>query len=242
LGMLRQTGDRISISYNLINLSRSCLAVGDLENAHQHLQEGLSLSRELGDQGSMINLLVNLSYYYLLSGDRQSSRLHAQQALDLSLENELRTYEAWARHCLGNVDLTEDHFDQSIGQYRTALEIRLEIGEPGEVIDSRAGLAEALALKGEMPAAVEQVEAILTHFQENDVLGLDKPIRVMLVCYRVLDAVRDPRAGAVLEQGHALLVECTANIEDETLRGYFLERVPENRALLQSWQAVFSNP
>ena len=57
-------------------------------------------------------------------------------------------------------------------------------------------------------------------------------------CYRVLDAVHDPRAATVLQTGQRLLHEYADSISDDALRRSFLENVPTHRELQQAGTGV----
>nr|PZN19169.1 MAG: hypothetical protein DIU80_21945 [Chloroflexota bacterium] len=76
---------------------------------------------------------------------------------------------------------------------------------------------------------MEPLLAILDYYPRA---GLDEPFFAYLVCYRVLDALRDPRAAAVLEAGQRLLREYADNIASPALRQSFLENVATHRELL----------
>ena len=56
-------------------------------------------------------------------------------------------------------------------------------------------------------------------------------MRAYLICCQVLQAARDPRAEAVLNQAQALLLERAIRISDESTRARFLNDVPWNREL-----------
>lgn len=61
--------------------------------------------------------------------------------------------------------------------------------------------------------------------------GADDPVRVYLVCWRVLTAGQDERAPHLLQQGRRLLQTWTAKISDPQRRQRFLENIPSHRAM-----------
>jgi hypothetical protein len=70
--------------------------------------------------------------------------------------------------------------------------------------------------------------------------GANEPYWVLLTCYQVLHAGRDPRAGEILEAAHRLLQARAGQIDDEALRRSFLENVAANREIVAAWQALHS--
>ena len=74
---------------------------------------------------------------------------------------------------------------------------------------------------GEEPTTIEEVY---------------EPSWVCLICYRVLRAHEDPRAGELLEAAHRLLQARARQIDDQALRRSFLENVAANREIVAAWQ------
>jgi predicted ATPase/class 3 adenylate cyclase len=235
LSIVRQIGDQVGKRFTLLNLGRNCLWTGDHENARKNIEASLSLTRDSNDQRGISTGMVNLSCLFLATGNVEEAHVQAQQALDHSFDHGLPSPQGWSHHILADVHQALGQFDLAIEHYQSALEIRLALGEAGEAIDTRRGLAETFLKKGDLESAQVQTQAILDYFQEHDHYGLDEPAKVMLAGYRVLEAVQDPRALAVLERGYKLLQECAANLEDEHMRRSFLERVPANQALVEAW-------
>ena len=147
--------------------------------------------------------------------------------------------EGWALHLLGEAALTSGNAQAAYEHYLAALEVRRGLGEV-ETSDSQAGLARACLGLGDMDQAMVHVEELLAIWETRRMLGLDRPVLDMLICYQVLAAALDPRAPGLLEEGYRLLQECAANIEDEALRHAFLENVRPNRELLAIWKGVES--
>jgi hypothetical protein len=64
--------------------------------------------------------------------------------------------------------------------------------------------------------------------------GSEEPFRIYLTCYRVLDALQDPRATAVLQTARDLLEAYANQIADASLHLSFLENVATHRELLHA--------
>jgi tetratricopeptide (TPR) repeat protein len=126
-------------------------------------------------------------------------------------------------------------FEEAVRHLRRSLEIRQELGEFKETVDSLAALARAYLGLGDLEQAAGLVETILEQLTEQGWEGFDRPVEVFLICYLVLRAVQDGRAASLLQQGYNLLRDVASKIEDDELRRSYLERVPENRAMIQAW-------
>ena len=124
-----------------------------------------------------------------------------------------------------------------------ALRIRQELGEEALIMDTYSGLALVSFLMGNQDEALGYVNKILSWIQDNGTEGLEFPVQVYLICYQILSAISDSdgrlhsnkRAQTILEDGHALLTERLARIKDEGMREQFVENVPYNRQLRDTW-------
>ena len=79
------------------------------------------------------------------------------------------------------------------------------------------------------------MEEILVEFKDGNVAGADFPLAAYLACFKVLEAVDDPRAQETLNTAHSLLQDQAAKIEDEALRRSFLENVAAHREIVHEF-------
>jgi len=75
------------------------------------------------------------------------------------------------------------------------------------------------------------VEDILTYLESGTLEGTEQPLLVYLSCYRVLQAMDDPRAKQVLDEADHLLQDIAEKITDEDLRHSFLQNVAVHREI-----------
>ena len=61
--------------------------------------------------------------------------------------------------------------------------------------------------------------------------GIEQPGRIYLICYEILDHVKDPRAAELIGRGYAHLQETKNAISDSVLQESFMQSVAENRAV-----------
>jgi len=120
---------------------------------------------------------------------------------------------------------------------KQALDLRLELDLANLAAESQAGLAGAFMTQGDLPAALEQVEAVLRHLETGSLDGTEESLRIYLICFQVLQSVGDGRARQALEQAYAELQERAAKM-DATSRRMFLESVPHHWQIIEAWQAV----
>lgn len=99
-----------------------------------------------------------------------------------------------------------------------------------------------MALKqGEIAKAQALIEEIMTNLETGGLEGADDPFRVQLTCYRVLQAVQDDRAAALLARAYRALEEQASSLKDETTRRSFLENVPSHREIVSAWESSRNN-
>ena len=230
----REIGDRVTESFTMINLGRAYLSVGDYERARGYLQESLDLNRQLNNPQGACHGLVDLSLYKVMIGEAQDALAYSQEALALAEELDLRSELAWAAHVRGEALYDLERYVEAAGSFRQALGIRQDLGETKEAIESLAALGRTSLDLGDLEQAVECVEAVLAYIEEHGPEGFGRPVAIFLGCWQVLEAAQDPRAAQIMRRGCDVLQEVASKIEDEAARQSYLERVPENQALVKA--------
>ena len=79
---------------------------------------------------------------------------------------------------------------------------------------------------------------ILQYLDEYTLDGVEDRFQIYLTCFRILDAVGDPRAREFLANAYHLLQVQTDGIKDATIRESFLINVPSNRNLAMEFEAI----
>ena len=103
-------------------------------------------------------------------------------------------------------------------------------------LEPMAGLASAELGRGDLAAAVVQVELILARLAQGVSLeGTEEPMRLQLICYQVLAAAADPRAPSLLEIAYRTLVTRAEAIGDPARRRNYMQAVPYHREIVASW-------
>jgi len=232
----RAIGDRMTESFVLANLGRVYLCIGDTKRAQDTLQESYDLNKQLGDQKGSCIALIYLSQCKARVEEVQTALEYCEEALALARDLDVPTEQGSALHTLGIILHGQGRNGEAVESFRQALVIWQEQADSRETVGTLAGLGSAYLCLGDLPRAVECVELILAHIAKDGVEGFEGPVKVFLSCYQILSAAQDARAADILWQGNALLQETASKFEDETMRRFYLERVPENRAMMEAWE------
>lgn len=148
-----------------------------------------------------------------------------------------RWAEGAALRLIGQAALALADADAAIEHFQASRDLFEGMAMPHLAMEAMAGLASEALGRGDLGAALAQVEAILARQAAGVSLdGTEEPMRVRLTCHRVLAAAADPRAWQVLESAHHALIERAARISDRALRLTFLNAVPYHRDIIAAWK------
>jgi tetratricopeptide (TPR) repeat protein len=154
-----------------------------------------------------------------------------QQALALAQETGERYLQANVLTALGHCLEALGRLAEARAAYQEALSLRREMGHPHEATEAQAGLARVCLAGGDPVRATGHVEDILTYLESGTLEGTEHPLLVYLSCYRVLQAMDDPRARKVIDEAYQLLQDIATKITDEDLRHSFLQNVAAHREI-----------
>ena len=242
LQMDRSSGNLRHQSLELNNLGAIYSLLGNYAQARRHLDDGLRVSRSAGRRDLEASMLVNLASVANLQSDDASTLAYANKALEVAVACGQRDLVAYARLVGGHAELALGRFKFAADAYSQSRDLLLELQmRRQQVLDPVAGLARVALARGDVPAALEQVELILAHMAEGGNFdGTEEPLRLPLTCYQVLHAACDPRTDAVLASAHAELTKRAEFITDLSARNSFLHNVPHNRELIAAWSRRMS--
>lgn len=214
-------------------LSRLELYLGDVGSAQQRLAT-LSEKTDLACPPKLQTyILLTRALLSLHLGDPGIARSHAEQALQLAQELGIRYDEASTHIVSGHAATAAGWIPEARASYLQAVRLSETLAAPMLAAEAHAGLANIASRGGDDATALTHAEAILEILAKQRRVGLDEPFITYLACHRTLAAVYDPRAAAILAEGHALLLEYADKIANPALRQSFLENVVEHRELQQ---------
>jgi tetratricopeptide (TPR) repeat protein len=247
-----ETGDREVEADALNGLGSVALHMGDLPKAKTWLERALDLAHEVGEksiQCSALQSMALLSHY--VSND-QAAYQYSQDALTLAQELNQPDQQAnsllYAAHALLNLDKVEE----AGKNYSEALELAKQSKDNHQVIEIQAGLAMTYLAQNHPTQALEAVEEILDQVAVEDLVspegalrirytrleGLNEPFRVLLTCYRVLQALNDRRAELILGAAYQLLREQTDRLPAGPAQTNYLEAIPVHRELRRIYEQL----
>jgi tetratricopeptide (TPR) repeat protein len=208
-------------------------ALGHHAEAEGLFQRSLELRRSTDDRAGEAAALFNLG---LVAGERGApdqarDRLHRCRDIIEGAGTGQLSYLGYALTALGEVEIERGDLDRAGAALSDALALRRRLRQPHLTMETRAGLVQLALCLGDRATARLHAESIHC-FLPGTLDGTVRPVRIYLACHAAFASVGDPRAAAVLEQGHAFLLERAARIGDQNERRSFLENVPSHRRLL----------
>ncbi|MEO8612451.1 MAG: adenylate/guanylate cyclase domain-containing protein [Chloroflexota bacterium] len=230
-----EIGNRRSALHSLANLSTFAVMLGDLDRAERIHSDALEMAQEMNDrekQGFLIASHVLANHY---RGAWDTAYTDVQSGLRLMEEINLQPIAALLLTIQGHVESDLRRWEDAESSYERAFHLNTELGEHHLAVEPRAGLARVALALGNPVKAVEQVEAILEHLKTATLDGTGEPILVYLTCYKVLEAIDDPRAAELLQQAYTTLQDMVSKIPDDTQRQMFLNNIPHHREFMTIW-------
>ncbi|MEK6256092.1 MAG: tetratricopeptide repeat protein, partial [Chloroflexota bacterium] len=238
LKIAREIGNRRGESLVLGNLGWVVCVQGDFMSGEAYFNQQRIIAREIGDdQYIETYIAINLCMSTLAQGDHQTALKYAQQGLELASQTGDRSGKAWSLTYLGNTYLEIGKLSNASEAYQAAIDIRNTLKQHNLAMEPLAGLARVSLKRGNISAARKDVGEFLNYLDGGGFLdGTEEPLRVWLTCYRVLQAVQDPRALSILENAHKLLKERASKISDDSMRQKFIENIPYHAEIVKVWQ------
>jgi tetratricopeptide (TPR) repeat protein len=239
LRLCRLTGNRRDEAYALLRLGWLQVEVGAFDDSHTSLQAAAGLFHRVRDGlGESLVALVQARRAEMVGENGASCEL-AQRAFTLARAVNSDGWQAIALIALGHAAIGIARWEDAEAAYRASLALCLEQDWPQWAVSARAGLARVALARGDVPAALAQVESVLTYADAVPALNRTfAPIDVYLTCIEVLRAAEDTRAGEVLQTAHHLLQTWADHLDDPDRRRSFLENVPAHRDLLAEVDAA----
>jgi predicted ATPase/class 3 adenylate cyclase len=218
------------------------LLTGDLTAARSCLQQSLSLSQEIGDRSGEAYVLCNLGQVLRDAGDLRSAQQMLTDGMTLAQDQNDRYLLSLFLSHLASVSLQAGLPGQAQAQAAQALEMRRELDLRLWTTADLATLAQAHLALGDAATALDCARQALSILRECEGQGPEYPQHDYLACYRVFAAAGEKVAARrALQSAYNLLVAQSERIADRDLRQSYLERVPQNRAIVEAYQDEIGN-
>ena len=236
LAINRAIGNQRNEAIAMTNLGNGWLALGEHAKARRHLEDSLQLARAVGDRGTQPNTLNALSVLALRNGNALEAQALAQAALDLSNDVGNPDFATIALASLGKAYLALGHLAAAKHAFEDACD-KVEGSTGACDLDARAGLAHVAFQEGDFETAQEIVNGLWLRTDGGETLdGAESACWIRLICWQVLEHTRDQRALQVLDASYCKLMDAAKSISDATIRGCFLQEVPEHTDTISQWK------
>ncbi|MGC9395885.1 MAG: ATP-binding protein, partial [Anaerolineae bacterium] len=187
--------------------------------------------------------LFFVGLYAHYQGDDARAQACGEEMLCIGQAMGEKVYQTWTWMIVGHALTGLGQLDEATTAYRRALEGSALWGLWGEQFRLwlRAGLIRIALLKGgtgTLQEALPQVEEILRYWDAHPALRdvAFERFETCWTCYRLLQALQDPRAPEVLERAYNLVQATAAKLQDPEHRRMFMENVPAHRELIAEWE------
>jgi class 3 adenylate cyclase/tetratricopeptide (TPR) repeat protein len=239
LAIHQATGNRWAEGSTRNELGILALLTGNLPEARDHLHHGLELSQRIGDESGQAYILCNLGQVWRDLGDVEAAEKALTDSMALAKEQEDKYLLSLCLSHLGRVHLRTGAPRQAQVQAAQALELRRELALRLWMTADLATLAAAhLALK-DQEAALSFARQALTILDDCNGQGPEYPEWDYFLCHQVLAAAGEQAAARqALESAYQLVMTQSTKITDPAMRQSFLERVPHNREIVETYASL----
>lgn len=237
LAMCQKIGARREEARTLNNLGLTAFQLGDYGAARESLERSQAVFREIGDRWGEAVTYTGLGPTAIAQGDYAAAENYGRETLALCESLQDRWGTGYALVTLGEA-LSALGQPAALATLVQAVAVRREVAHEPALMEALASLAGARLAQGQVAQALEAVEEVVAYLESGGNLNsTDFRLRTHLLCYRVLRANGDARAGGVLRAAYAVLCDQAARLPDELTRRAFLEQVPWHRELVAAVRA-----
>lgn len=232
------TGDKPGLCRLLVNQSAICMDMGDYARSVAYAEEALTLCQEISLRFGECLAVINLALGHLYQSNLDEAARHAQHAQTIALEIDSKRLQGFAHGTMGRLFVAQERFDEAAEQFWEALAIWEEMKHKSLGLEAEAGLANVAAHQNKLDRARHHVERILSALEDGQTLdGTESPFRIRWICYRVLNAAQDKRAGVVLNAAYQALKGRANMIVDQHAKQLFWEAVEPHRLIKSAFLA-----
>ncbi len=238
LDIFRLVGDRRGEAWSLSGLGSVFLTCGEYEAALARYEEALDIRRHINDRRGEGVALADLGNARLALGQLPAARDALEKAVILLRDIGARRDEVYALTYLARAMQHMGELDKAQALHQAALSRRRELEQRAASMENVAGLASVALEQGDTDTARAYIEEVLAYVRASGLTHIEYPFQLYQTAIRVMRAGGDEEAARqILTEACQRLRERAEGIVDPALRRSFLERVPENRALMAEWEA-----
>jgi tetratricopeptide (TPR) repeat protein len=170
LRLYRESGDLIGEGHCLNNLAVRAVLEGRLLEGQELLHQAAQVFQRVGDEASLAAAVYNQADILIRQGRLTEADTLLRRALHVARSVDDQDLVALAVRESGKWAARAGRYDEARALLADAIERLTEMGEPQEVADARAAVAEAYLLEGRWQEATECVDAVLAGGDAADTL------------------------------------------------------------------------
>jgi predicted ATPase/DNA-binding SARP family transcriptional activator len=239
----QQTGDRLGQGRALTNLGIVYKKLRNLQRASECSEQAYHIWQEIGDRRAESHTLINLGNLFRTLGELDKAQEHLERACVLSREIKNLQGLAIALHNLGSLHGEQrQEYVEALRYEEEALTVAEQLGLKGLMVHILSNSAIFCARLGQQPEALEQSERAIRLLKETQ--GTPDPHVIYWNHYELLKSLgqaSSDQARAALQTAQETLLQQAQTITDSAQREAFLI-TPENRQILQAWEAAQREP
>ncbi len=233
LELHKTIGDRAGEARARRGLAKIARSLGDFEVAQRLFEESLAFYQTIGDRHQEAQCMADLGFLHSRRSEHEPALVFLEEAILLLKElhapwqalSQALMYFGWALHNTGQLFEAQQQLTQ-------VLEIEPDAQHQVGLVEAKALLARIALTLGEPERADALAQQVLHFIDRQGMQGIEHPGMVYLTCYQILQVGQNSRlAQTVLAQGQQYLAGQAAQLDDPTLRHYYLTNLPENREL-----------
>ena len=222
----------------LTGMASILIAWGQYARAEAMLDEIRHRLAQNNDRYYLSLTLRLLAFTRLGRGNYGAAQETAAEALQLARDSQFHPEVAHATLLLGLALVAQGDATGARQAFAQVLDAEPTWGTQPLRQYARAGLADLLLREGDVAGALAEIEPVLPALGERPFNPYYHSAEVSVICCRVLQAARDPRAGSLLESAYAAVQRIAAATPDAATRASFLQEVPANREIVALFTAV----
>jgi DNA-binding SARP family transcriptional activator/predicted ATPase len=235
LQLALEMGNHVRVSKAYVNLAGVYALLGNYPVAKSHYMQSLEIASGIGTPLASAHATAGLAYIYRYLGDADQAEQYGKQAIaqaqrigekELSLALHLET---------GVLYCMQSAFLNARQAVRQAQDLARELDLPFQDLKCKLLSGWISSSLGENQNAVRQIEPVLGYMAEYTLVSLYEVFRDYYLCYQILAAAEDDRAGQILSLGYQLVQEWGSRIDDESLQRSFCENVSAHKKIISAW-------
>lgn len=243
LALAVQMGYKLGEAEGWVRLGESWLGVGQHERARECYERALEIYEHLlRDAWGRTYCRSRMAQVILESGgDLQEAERLAREAVEIGRPVMSAEPMGWLLHSLGQVYMAQGRLAEAREALEEALQARRQIGQPFTILATLADLGLLHLRQGQIEAALAYAEEMMTMIfpEEETGMGGKEPITGSMACYHIFQATgRTQDAQRVLRLAYETLQDFAGRLETEELRRSYLERIPLNREVIETYRAL----